>query len=254
MSTGLLQDKRKIIIAVTDRKRQEYYSKLVHAHVAKAAVVHADDGLNVQQKFDNDPADVILLDVDLPKMTGIQAITQIFATARDPVAVIFLSPIPDQEHFIEEAATGRVQFLDPRDAEGRIGQCLARSLNSITAGDTLEFRLRFLAMGEQLMKKGEQAESVYILLRGNMKAWTEDESGVQVILGEIAPTEFVGEMSYISGEARSANVVATADCELIEIPILHLDRLLFDKPVWSRALMKTLAKRVKTANQRSVNA
>jgi CRP-like cAMP-binding protein len=55
-------------------------------------------------------------------------------------------------------------------------------------------------------------------------------------------------MAYINGEPRSANVKATKDCELVEIPIHLLDHVLFMKPAWAKALMKTLSRRIKNAN------
>ncbi|MCB0415661.1 MAG: Crp/Fnr family transcriptional regulator, partial [Bdellovibrionales bacterium] len=57
------------------------------------------------------------------------------------------------------------------------------------------------------------------------------------------------EMAYINGEPRSADVVALSDCELIEFGVDRLDSLLFKKPSWSKALMKTLSKRLKRANE-----
>ncbi len=67
-------------------------------------------------------------------------------------------------------------------------------------------------------------------------------------LGIVETGEFVGEMAYINGEPRSATVKALDLCELIEIPVHLLDHVLFTKPAWAKALMKTLSKRVKAAN------
>ena len=50
--------------------------------------------------------------------------------------------------------------------------------------------------------------------------------------------------------ARSANVEALTDCELIEIPIGTLDRLLYRRPSWSKTLMLTLSKRLTQANEK----
>jgi hypothetical protein len=57
-----------------------------------------------------------------------------------------------------------------------------------------------------------------------------------------------GEMAYINGEPRAANVIAEGPSELIEIPFERLDHVLFQKPMWSKALMRTLSKRLKNAN------
>ncbi|MBL7688606.1 MAG: Crp/Fnr family transcriptional regulator, partial [Bdellovibrionaceae bacterium] len=61
--------------------------------------------------------------------------------------------------------------------------------------------------------------------------------------------EFVGEMAHINQEPRSASVKALEDCELIEIPNGSLDLVLFSKPAWAQALMRTLSRRLKRINE-----
>jgi CRP/FNR family transcriptional regulator, cyclic AMP receptor protein len=60
--------------------------------------------------------------------------------------------------------------------------------------------------------------------------------------------EFIGEMSFINGEPRNANVKALEASDLIEIPNNLMNHILFTKPSWVKALMKTLSMRVKSAN------
>ena len=75
----------------------------------------------------------------------------------------------------------------------------------------------------------------------------------EVLLGTIRPGEFVGEMAHINNENRTATVRAISDCELIEIPNGTLDLVLFSKPVWARALVSTLSKRLKMSNNLLLN-
>ena len=63
--------------------------------------------------------------------------------------------------------------------------------------------------------------------------------------------EFAGEMAYINNEPRSAFIEATSDAQLIEVPIELVDKILYKRPAWSKALMQTLSKRLKTANKSS---
>jgi CRP/FNR family transcriptional regulator, cyclic AMP receptor protein len=68
-------------------------------------------------------------------------------------------------------------------------------------------------------------------------------------LGEIASGEFVGEMGHFNHEPRSATVEAVTEVDLIEIPLESLENVIFTKPSWARALVKTLAQRLKRANK-----
>ena len=116
-------------------------------------------------------------------------------------------------------------------------------------GKVSRFYIRFLARGDVLIREGDHAEFVYILKHGELSAWRERE-GRRVELGKIEPGEFVGEMAYINGEPRTANVEALTECELVEIPLGSLDRLLHARPTWAKSLLYTLAKRLQEANER----
>jgi CRP/FNR family cyclic AMP-dependent transcriptional regulator len=87
------------------------------------------------------------------------------------------------------------------------------------------------------------------LVKGQLRVVKRIEGGEPILLGMVQPGEFVGEMSYINGENRSADVISDLSAELIEIPFDRLDRVLFQKPAWSKALMRTLSKRLKAANK-----
>jgi CRP-like cAMP-binding protein len=71
----------------------------------------------------------------------------------------------------------------------------------------------------------------------------------KVILGNVESGEFVGEMAYINNEPRSATIEATSNAQLIEVPIELVDKILYKRPAWSKALMQTLSKRLKNANK-----
>jgi CRP-like cAMP-binding protein len=161
--------------------------------------------------------------------------------------MILMCDIPEDDRLVDEVVKGRVQFLNFK-APGNallLEQATARCLNYVTHGDKSEFHVRFLASEEALMREGEKADNVYLLKKGRMRAMRKEH-----VLGHVEVGEFVGEMAYINGEPRSADVIADLPCELIEIPVQCLDHVLFQKPAWSKALMRTLSRRLKTANMK----
>ena len=250
-----LLTKRKFLIASGDEKQRKDLAFWISDHVDRTSIVFAEDGKQALQKIVNDPPHVLIVDENLTKMTGHELISSLFYKGPKEFSVILISDIPEENEFADHVVTGQLQFLSPNEVEKKIGLCLARALNYLVKGDRLEFTIRFLAGGEYLMRQGETAGSVYILKRGSMKAFAhgpaeekEQIASHGTLLGAISAKEFVGEMAYINGDVRSADVIADSDCELIEIPIHHLDRLLFQKPAWAMALLKTLSKRMKAAN------
>jgi CRP/FNR family cyclic AMP-dependent transcriptional regulator len=56
-----------------------------------------------------------------------------------------------------------------------------------------------------LINEGDTAESLYIVLSGRVKAYAASENGREVVLHELGPGEYLGELS-LDGEPRSVSV------------------------------------------------
>lgn len=247
-----LESKRKILVAVANPQNQQYISQQTSQHISNCQFYYAADGMDAISKMNNDTPNLVIIEEFLPKKNSFQVTEYILSQKKfSDVAVIIISALPEQDRFVDEVVMGKVQFTTSYGEN--LGQYLARALNFVTHGDNAEFRLTFLASGSTLMKEGDPGEFVYILKKGELQAMS-DRSGEKIILGTVNPGEFVGEMAYINGEARSASIVALTDCELIEIPVHKLDHLLFQKPAWSKALVKTLSRRVRKGNNKLTQA
>ncbi|MGE3973992.1 MAG: cyclic nucleotide-binding domain-containing protein [Bdellovibrionales bacterium] len=242
-----LADKKIVLIAVADKEQKERITTLVSEHVSKCQFYYASDGSETLSKIDNDPPDILIVDEHLSRFSGIQITEKILEKKNSQIGVIILSQIPEQDRFVDEVVIGQIQFAS--NFQENASKILNRVLNYISYGDKAEFRLCYLSPKELLMREGDKAEFVYILKKGSLQAVVKRQDK-NILLGNIEPGEFVGEMSYINGEMRNASIIALSDCELIEIPIDQMDHLLFQKPAWARALLKTLSKRVKVNNEK----
>ncbi len=243
----IADQKRKFLLVFSDPQILKSAQKRIAAQVPHSVFFTAQDGSEAMQKIINDPPHVVVLEGHLSKHSGHQVARMILENRNlASTAIIIVAPIPDQESFVDEVVMGRIQFVENIDSDHFLNKALTKTLNYCSHGDKAEFYLRFLSNGEVLIRQGEKADYVYIVKQGQLRA-DYNVNGAKNILGFIEVGEFVGEMSYINGESRMADVTATANCELIEIPIDHLDHLLFTKPAWSKALLKTLSKRVKLA-------
>jgi CRP-like cAMP-binding protein len=145
---------------------------------------------------------------------------------------------------VEQVASGQLQSIGRRLHPEVIEQALQRALRPTKSDPSMDFCLRTLKPGELLFREGENAEFAYLVKSGRLRAYKEHAGRIDV-LGEIGPGEFVGEMAYIDGEPRTASVDSVETSELIELPLKNLDAIVFSKPAWSRALMKTMSKRIK---------
>lgn len=64
--------------------------------------------------------------------------------------------------------------------------------------------------GEEIIRKGEEGDSMYILVEGVAEVLVPDGNKM-VRLNQLSPGEFFGEMSLLTGELRSADVIAITD-------------------------------------------
>jgi small-conductance mechanosensitive channel len=75
--------------------------------------------------------------------------------------------------------------------------------------------LRF-GRGEQIIQQGAAGESMFIVLSGECDVFVS-ASGQSALVATLRTGDCCGEMSLLTGEPRSATVVARVDCEMWEI-------------------------------------
>ena len=108
---------------------------------------------------------------------------------------------------------------------------------------------RRAARGEQVVRAGEDAETLIVLLTGRAKVTNFDEEGREIILAWLSPGEFFGEMGLIDGSPRSANVVAVEPCELLILGKHEFERCMQDNFQVVKKLMQILVRRLREADR-----
>lgn len=240
------------LIATPDEGRRTTLADSLKSRVSIPTTVYfAEDGREASAKLQNDPPHLVIIDFDIPGGMKITSLVDslLVDTKLPALAIVLVGHPPIQELYIDELVTGKIQFLDDPADPRHVNHCITKALNFCFHGDKSDYQLRFLNKGDQLIKEGTPPDFVYLVKRGHLRAF-KTVNGKPVEVGEIKTGEFVGEMAYINKDARSASVEATSECELIEIPLGTLDRLLYKRPSWSKTLMMTLSKRLSQANDK----
>ena len=75
---------------------------------------------------------------------------------------------------------------------------------------------RIFAPGEAIVRKGQEGRSMFVIVRGNVRVQIPEADG-QKVINRLGPNDFFGEMSLLTGEPRSATVVAEDEVDVIEI-------------------------------------
>lgn len=247
-----LESKKIFLVATGNRDQNQLIERTLISHFAKASVFSSLDGIDAQFKAENVTPHVLILDYLLPRMEAVILVHKLLRK-KAKMAFIILSPNEDSQDFLEEVVTGQVQFLtnteNPKSFIGHVN----RALNWASFEEQSLYTLKFLNRDEWLLREGDEGKFVYLVRNGRLKA-SRNINGKEVVLGFIEAGEFVGEMAYINGEPRSADVRCLSDVELIEIPSGLLDSILFSKPAWSKALVRTLSRRLKELNQKQAGS
>ena len=92
---------------------------------------------------------------------------------------------------------------------------------------------RVYAPGEAIVRAGQVGSSMFVIIRGSVKVQIA-ENDYQKTVNTLAEDDFFGEMSLLTGEPRTANVIAIVETEVLRIdkdglkPILEANPPLVD--------------------------
>src|SRR5262245_48249520 len=78
------------------------------------------------------------------------------------------------------------------------------------------------APGQVIMRQGEPGDYFYVVVQGEVQFLVQDAGGQELVIDEVGPGGFFGELSMLTGEPRSARVKA-----INEVVTLALDRIEF---------------------------
>jgi len=73
------------------------------------------------------------------------------------------------------------------------------------------------AAGEVLCHEGDPGDSFYVIRSGSVAVLIRGAGGVPVEVARLTSGQFFGEMSLLTGERRSATVVAQGDVDVVRV-------------------------------------
>jgi NTE family protein len=108
-----------------------------------------------------------------------------------------------------------------------------------------------LPAGSVLFESGSTPDGVYLLASGRLGVKTP---GSARLTAEIERSELVGEAGWLLREPRSATVIALRDSELLLLPTLLLDTIAAHSTLFSLALARHCARRLRRSNRQQADA
>jgi len=104
-----------------------------------------------------------------------------------------------------------------------------------------------------IVTESDETDSLYVMLSGKARVYVSDAKGREVVLNQMGPGEYFGEVT-LDGGPRSASVMALEECRCAVIRRAELSVLIEKNPGFALHLVRKLAHRVRelTENVRSL--
>lgn len=111
-----------------------------------------------------------------------------------------------------------------------------------------------LESGEELFRKGDPGDALYIIQSGWIKLVGEDADGSEVVLNQVGKGNIIGEMAMIDQEPRSAGVVAITPTKLLKLNSKKFVEVLKQEPSIGIQVIRDISERLRFANTYLENA
>lgn len=108
-------------------------------------------------------------------------------------------------------------------------------------------KTRVYAPGETIVRRGAEGNSMFIIVRGSVNVRIPDKEGQRTI-NHLQTNDFFGEMSLLTGEPRSATVIAEDETEVLEIRKKALKPIIEANPDLTEAIGEIIHKRRELLN------
>lgn len=109
--------------------------------------------------------------------------------------------------------------------------------------------LRVYEKGEVIVREGETADSLHIILAGKVKVFMTGEGHKEVILSTLGPGDFFGEIPVFDQAPRTASVATLESCHLQTLSYHSFRKVLDRSPDIARKVMVTMAARLRHADR-----
>lgn len=145
-------------------------------------------------------------------------------------------PTSPQEDVEGRAAGGSQIVVSPLFKDFSVDELVAviQGLNLLT-----------FEAGDIIITEGDPGDSLYMLTTGTVKAMKKNAAGRQASLGQLTEGAFFGEVSILTGQPRTATIVALTRCELLELDRPTLDSITKTHPHVREILQEFADQRLK---------
>lgn len=108
---------------------------------------------------------------------------------------------------------------------------------------------RSFPAGTTIFAQGDKGDAFYIIHSGAVQVVLQSAGGRSESIGVLGPRDWFGEMALLSGEPRSATIIAVKDATVWRLSREDWDQLIEKHPTWLLHFCATLSKKLTHAEQ-----
>jgi CRP-like cAMP-binding protein len=97
--------------------------------------------------------------------------------------------------------------------------------------------------GEVIFSQGEPADSVFYIQKGKVKITVVSQQGKEAVVAVLGPGEFCGEGCLAGQPRRMATASAMAECDIMQLQMADIIRVLHEEPAFSEMFVSHLLAR-----------
>ena len=99
--------------------------------------------------------------------------------------------------------------------------------------------------GTLLISQGDMSRSLFIIMQGRLKVFSNDEAGNQTVFAFLSEGDYCGELSLLDAEPRSASIVTLMKTEVLQLSYQQFEVFLETHPQAYRPLLTSLTTRIR---------
>jgi len=132
-----------------------------------------------------------------------------------------------------------IPFFTPLDGDERKKLADAATLHVFNAG-------------EVIIREEDPGRSIYVILDGKIRVFTRNQQGEELELAVLGPSQFFGEMSFLTGKPRSGSVGAVDTSVIVELSYTSMRKVVKEHPTVKKVLVDYYQERLgNTAKKRA---
>jgi len=101
-----------------------------------------------------------------------------------------------------------------------------------------------------VFEQGDVADSLYVILSGEVKVLGQDPSGQEIELSTLGPGAFFGEVALVDGGTRSAAVRTVSACEFFTLNREGFIQILTRSPTLLSMVLADISSKVRSSNEK----